>query len=263
MAEARRLLDRTQRVANAKSVAPVIHAKIAACRVALALAQNDLSAARHWAERVAQNTATSLDHPRIGLAEVYLLLAENRHTVARQILERRLEAANTAGLWYVVIEIRVLLALAAPSLSEALSYLEEALKLAEPEGYIRTFVDKGDPMAALLLAVRLQRVAPRYLAELLAAFGAERRGVASQARPLPSPTERGLASSGTAGPVEPLSERELEVLQLVTEGLTNQEIAERLVITVGTVKTHVHHIYGKLNVRSRAEAAARARAVNL
>ena len=166
IAEALRLLDRTQRVANAKSVAPVIHAKIAACRVALALAQYDLSTARHWAEQVAQNTATSLDHPRIGLAEVALLLAENRQAVARQILESRLEAASTAGLLYVVVEIRALQALAAPSLSEALGYLEEALVLAEPEGYIRTFVDKGEPMAALLQVVRSQRVLRAYVVKL-------------------------------------------------------------------------------------------------
>ena len=62
---------------------------------------------------------------------------------------------------------------------------------------------------------------------------------------------------------EPLSERELEVLRLLADGLTNQEIADRLVVTVGTVKTHVHHVFGKLNVRSRTEAAARARALNL
>ncbi len=135
--------------------------------------------------------------------------------------------------------------------------------LAEPEGYIRTFVDKGEPMAALLQVAKSQGGASAYVDKLLAAFDAEKREVAPMTGAQASAAEISPASSGGDGLAEPLSEREIEVLRLVTDGLTNQEIAERLVITVGTVKTHVHHIYGKLNVRSRAEAAARARALNL
>ena len=146
------LLDRAQHIADSKGVAPLVHAKIAAGRVALALARHDLATARQFAEQLAGNAAASLEHPRIGLAQVAVLLAENRPAEALQLLEPLLAAASRAGLLYVVVESRLLQALAAPVQKDALGYLQEALALAEPERYIRTFVDKGEPMAALLRA---------------------------------------------------------------------------------------------------------------
>ena len=102
-----------------------------------------------------------------------------------------------------------------------------------------------------------------YVAELLAACGVDRRELALPIKLAAPSAAIAFTSSGDDGLEEPLSERELEVLRLLADGLTNQEIADRLVVTVGTVKTHVHHIFGKLNVRSRTEAAARARTLNL
>ncbi len=186
-------------------------------------------------------------------------MAENRPAEALQLLTPHLTAASRAGLLYVVVESCLLQALAAPVQKDALGYLQEALALAEPERYIRTFVDKGEPMAALLRLAQSQGIAPGYIAELLAAFGADQREPASPIKPATAPAVIVPPSSRGDGLEEPLSERELEVLRLLADGLTNQEIADRLVVTVGTVKTHVHHIYGKLNVRSRPEAAARAR----
>jgi LuxR family maltose regulon positive regulatory protein len=128
-----------------------------------------------------------------------------------------------------------------------MSSLEHALRLAEPEGYVRRFADLGLPMARLLQEARTRQVMPDYVETLLEAFGAEVS--------LPEPF-------GGALP-EPLTDREQEVLELMAAGLTNREIAEQLVISPGTVKKHTGNIYGKLDVGSRTEAAARARELDL
>ena len=122
--------------------------------------------------------------------------------------------------------------------------LERALRLAEPEGYVRLFTDLGPGLARLLQEARARSVMPSYVAQLLRAFGG---GTVSVENVLP----------------EPLSQRELEVLALVAAGLTNREIAERLSISPETVKKHTTAIYGKLGVKNRTEAAARARALDL
>ena len=123
--------------------------------------------------------------------------------------------------------------------------LERALRQAEPDGYIRLFADLGLPMARLLQAARSRGVLPAYIDRLLAAF-VDLPAVGRQ-HALP----------------EPLSARETEVLRLIAAGLTNQEIADSLVISAETVKKHTSSIYGKLGVRSRTEAAARGRALDL
>jgi len=135
----------------------------------------------------------------------------------------------------------------------ALAPLERALALAEPEGYVRIFADEGPPMARLLYEAATRGIAPDYARRLLAAFP-----VAEPEKAGPSRTQ--VLKSEL---VEPLSERELEILELMAEGLTNQEIASRLFLALNTVKTHSRNIYGKLNVRSRTQAVARAQALGL
>ena len=156
------------------------------------------------------------------------------------------------------IEILVLRALALEArgdTEEATDSLENALSLAEPGRLVRLFVDEGPPVAALLSKVlrRRREVGPhddgpgRYAGELLRHFAtATARSTGGQ---VPGPTVPGL---------EPLSEREREVLRLLAAGRSNAEIAESLYLAVGTVKAHVHRIYGKLLVRNRTEAVARA-----
>jgi LuxR family maltose regulon positive regulatory protein len=129
----------------------------------------------------------------------------------------------------------------------ALTHLEHALRLAEPEGYIRTFADLGLPLAHLLQEARSRNVMPDYIETLLNAFGTNLTSFPSSQQKLP----------------EPLTEREEEVLELLAAGLTNPEIAEKLVISAGTVKKHASNIYGKLGVGSRIEAATRARELGL
>jgi LuxR family maltose regulon positive regulatory protein len=162
-------------------------------------------------------------------------------------LDHLLHAADASGQASVAIEALALIALAHirnGDQAAALIALERALRLAEPDGYIRLFADLGLPMARLLQAGRSRGVMPEYIDRLLAAFG-------------------DLPGTGRKPLPEPLSERETEVLRLLAAGLTNQEIANSLVFTAETVKKHTSSIYGKLGVRSRTEAAARGRALDL
>ena len=127
--------------------------------------------------------------------------------------------------------------------------------VAEPGGFIRLFVDEGAPMAQLLAVAAKRGVMPEYINRLLAAFPA--------LPPLPD----GRGSDGAPRPspllVEPLSRRELEILQLIADGLSNQEIGDRLYLALDTVKGHNRRIFEKLQVQRRTEAVARARALGL
>ena len=135
----------------------------------------------------------------------------------------------------------------------AIKKLESALNIAEPEGFIRIFVDEGPPMAKLLFEALKREISPFYIRMLLDAF------------PLEEPDRRLPVQSQNSEIewIEPLSERELEVLQCIADGLTNQETAEKLFLSLNTVKAHTRNIYGKIGVNSRTQAIARARALGL
>jgi LuxR family transcriptional regulator, maltose regulon positive regulatory protein len=141
---------------------------------------------------------------------------------------------------------------------QAVRLLGDALALAEPGGFIRLFVDEGAPMAQLLSEAAARGMAPDYIGKLLAAF----QGVTDdkgEATKLSSSIMR----SGLSSLVEPLSQRELEILKLITQGLSNREIGERLFLALDTVKGHNHRIFDKLQVQRRTEAIARARELGL
>jgi len=133
----------------------------------------------------------------------------------------------------------------------ALAALARALALAEPQGYMRLFLDEGPLMVVLLHEAQRHALAPRYIAQLLEAAGEQ--GV----------TEIHLHAPTANALVEPLTAREREVLQLLLEGASNREIARQLVLSVNTVKKHVLNLYGKLGVHSRAQAIAKARTLHL
>ena len=158
--------------------------------------------------------------------------------------------ASQAGWQSTAIQARALQALTAPTPEEALVCLAKALTLAEPESYVRTFVDLGEPMAALLREAMSQGIAPNYVEKLLAAFG-------ELEIPIPLPI---IAQPLVEQPlIDPLSHRELEILRLLADGLTYKEIARALCLSINTVKTHVRNIYGKLSVSRRRQATARAK----
>jgi LuxR family maltose regulon positive regulatory protein len=130
---------------------------------------------------------------------------------------------------------------------QALHAFERALLLAEPEHYMRLFLDEGVPVRDLLRRAGSQGITPQYVATLLAVPAGMKEQRASKQQPL----------------IEPFSERELDVLRLIREGYSNQEIARELVIALGTVKAHTASLYRKLNVATRTQAVARATALNL
>jgi LuxR family maltose regulon positive regulatory protein len=134
-----------------------------------------------------------------------------------------------------------------------MSRLERALTLAKPGGFLQIFVDEGPPMARLLYGALAHGIAPDYVRRLLAAF------------PVAEPEQSGPAGniSLESSMIEPLSERELEVLALLAQGLTNRQVASRLYLALNTVKAHARNIYGKLDVHNRTQAVARARALGI
>ena len=226
---------------------PAVRARSAACHVRIALALGDLETAQRWGEQLADHADAHSFYRFLGLARPLLLIAQGRKDVAAEQLKTCYATASQAGWGYAVIAVRVLQSLAAESLEGALEFLGEALRLAQPEGFIRTFADAGEPLAPLLREAALRGILPEYVGQILAAIKGGQKKVVSQASSL----------------VEPLSERELEVLRLVVAGLSNREIAEKLVISPGTAKTHIHNLCGKLGVRNRTEAATKAKELNL
>jgi LuxR family maltose regulon positive regulatory protein len=234
---------------------------IARLRVQLWVAQGNLTAASRWAQEHRLSPVDELDLTReaqqTAVARVLIAQALSQDLAPAislaeplGLLARLLEAAKNSGRLGSAIGILALQALALQiqgDVDQALSALEQALALGEPEGYVRIFVDEGEPMARLLRHALSQGIAPNYVARLLAAFGKEVE--------LTSPAMESL--------IEPLSERELEVLRLVAAGLSNPEIAHELGIAMSTVKSHINRIYGKLGVESRTRAMVKAQELAL
>ena len=176
-------------------------------------------------------------------------------TKARVLAESRVRAylnglskAALLNEWvYGLIAVRALQATVAESQEDALGFLSEALLLAEGEGFVRSFVEAGERLDPLLREAERRGIAPDYARRILDAM-AEKVEIAG-------------ADAGSL--VEALSEREIEVLRLVTSGMSNREVAEQLFISTGTAKTHVHNVCGKLGVRNRTEAAMKAKELGL
>ena len=221
--------------------------EMAAYRALFDVMQGDLRAPSRWAETVRPTLHDKLDTLREfqWLVLVRVWIAQRRLDEVTPLLGYLLETAESEGRTGRVIEILALQALALGAQgrqAEALAALERALLLAEPEGYVRTFVDEGPAMATVQRQALSRNVAPGYVGRLLVACE---------------------ETSGHGRLVEPLSKRELEVLRLVAAGLRNQEIADQLVISVATVKRHLTNIYGKLGVSHRTQAVARAQELDL
>jgi len=240
---------------------------IAALKTRVWVAQGRLVEALDWARKQGLSPEDDLSYlhefEHITLARVLLARYESDHTdsslrEAIGLLERLLKAAEEGGRMGNVIEILVLQALAHHAqgdLSAALLPLGQALTLAEPEGYIRMFLDEDLPMAGLLREAAGRRILPDYTGKLLAAFEAE--GQRDPGNPS-LPDLLGQSSPASQPLIEPLSQRELELLRLFKTELSGPEIALELVIGLSTVRTHTKSIYSKLNVNSRRAAVKRA-----
>ena len=239
---------------------------LAAVEARLWLAQGNLSAATRWAQNCGltrqddEGAFQRYPGEYTTLARVYIVQeTDEPQTAALDLLTRMLTALESKGRMGRVIEILALQALAYQTqnnLSAALTTLKQALMLAEPAGYIRLFVDEGPPMAALLKRLtndRQPQTLADYLPKLLAAFPDGESDEAETSNRQPNMTML----------IEPLSERELEILHLIAAGYANREIADTLVIALGTVKRHVSNIYGKLGVQSRTQATAKGRDLGL
>ena len=261
-------LGQAERVQPSPEVVALLN-PVPAERARLALANGDVDTAVRWARARGLAAEDELSYPREReyLVLVRVLLAQDRPDRALGLLERLHAQAATQGRTGSVIQVRTLQALARSAGGDqagALAALAEALTLAAPEGYLRVFVDEGPPMVALLrqlLAGRRQEGPaaagdlPRdHLARLVDAF--EQAGL-----PVRPPVRRG--GMVVAGLVEPLTERELEVLRLLATGASNRAVAKELVVTLDTVKRHVSHLFSKLEVANRTQAVARARELGL
>ena len=231
---------------------------VAAFRTRVWIVQGRLSEAFGWVREqnltVKDDFSYLREFEHITLARILLAQYKRDRTGhvmldAIGLLERLLKAAEEGGRTGSVIEILILLALAHQlqgDIPAALTALERALTLAEPEGYVRIFVDEGHPISLLLEKATKHGIAPNYVHQLLRAFGkAEDR----------ARVEQGL--------IEPLSERELEVLRLLGTDLDGPDIASELIVSLNTLRTHTKNIYTKLGVNNRREAVRRAEELGL
>jgi LuxR family maltose regulon positive regulatory protein len=250
--EADRLIQQIPHLLRSSGLSPLNVAHISAWHARLALAQGDLALAARWAKErglgADDEPSASRQMEYVTLARV--LIAQQRPDAALPLVGRLLQLAEQEGRMGNALEYLVLQALAQQACGDGAGAMEQfgrALARAEPEGYIRLFMDEGEPMVALLRQAYARGIAPDYVATLLAAEGAPASAAAAPAHSL----------------LEPLTEREREVIRLLVAGLSNAAMAQELFISVGTVKSHINHIYGKLGVQSRSQAIARAHALHL
>jgi LuxR family maltose regulon positive regulatory protein len=240
------------RQAAAQLNVPFAQAQVAGIEADIQMKQGNIILVERWAETavLSPNDTPNAFREQEYFTFAHLLLAQNRLDEAQTLLANFEHFARESGRYRSLISVHLLQAQAAQALGQkeaAVAKLELAVRMAAPENYQRAFIEDGQPLLHLLSDLRA--VAPDFVAQLLAGVQPEPSAQVSphQTQPL----------------LEPLSQRELEILQLAADGLTNREIAEAAFISIGTVKSHIHHILEKLAVSNRIQAVTRARELGL
>jgi LuxR family maltose regulon positive regulatory protein len=258
MMGAEEIIQKMRVVDQKSNLPPWVMSLVDTWQARIWLSQNKVDAASQWiAERELDvNGDPTYPHDMEYIIFARTLLALGQLNEADTLLQRLFERAKKREYKSGVIEILMLQALVFQSKDEtaqATTTLEQALALAKPGGFIRTFVNEGPPMARLLYDALKREIAPEYVQRLLAAFPDFEPEKAGSTR----------AQGDQSGLIDPLSERELEILQLISQGLTNQEISKKLFLSVHTVKTHTRNIYSKLDAHHRTEAVAKASEIGI
>ena len=280
---AQREMQAAQRVATRFDAMDIDDFIVSLHQARLWVAQGNLEAAIRWVEDggleaylgpegLEGGTGVALSPYLRALEQITrarVTIAQRQPGAALQVLRPLIVRTEAAGWMGIVVEALVLESLALQAQDDrarAVAALERALSLAEPEGYVRLFVDEGTPMARLLRHALSQGIAPAYVTRLLATLDKEcSRFQVSGSGFAAAPTSnlKPETMKPETHPLESLSARELEVLRLVAAGLSNREIAEELTIAVGTAKRHVSNIYAKLDVHSRTQAVAKAQDLHM
>jgi LuxR family maltose regulon positive regulatory protein len=221
----------------------------AAHHARIAILRNDMAGLTRWQDPLFKHLKYIPLISHISVRAVIALGPEGEADRQLKAMEKKMLEID-AG--YGKIIARVYQALAALDTDSAVMSLAEALTMAEPEGYVRTFVDEGRLLAPLLEKAVGRGTKPEYAGRLIRIIEEEQQQKAA-----------GREEISPGGPYEVLSEREKEVLRFLAGGFSNRQIAERLFISVGTVKTHVHNVMAKLDAGSRVQVVARARELNL
>lgn len=258
-ASAEEYFHKVERLSRESAMPPWITNLAASWQARIWLVQGKNTAVSSWVSEQELDPVENITYVRetIQVESARFFITQRRLDEADAVLERLLGPAQSFGRTWRVIEILILQALVhqrAGDTDRAITTLEQALTIAEPGGFIRIFVDEGPPMAQLLQKAAAHGIMPDYVRRLLSAFP-----TAEPQQIVPLETHSAFRNPQ----LEPLSERELEILQLIAVGLTNQQIASRLYLSLNTVKAHTRNIYGKLDVHSRTQAVARANAAGI
>jgi LuxR family transcriptional regulator, maltose regulon positive regulatory protein len=275
---AREYLDKALQLGVDLNLSPLSLSLNAAWQVEMALWEGNLNEAETAAPRVVNSLGMYSFNFYPEMARVHLLLARGRKADALALLEPALSRAELPGWDYPRLQVRVLQALAASDAGQARNYLRQALILAIPAGAMRTFIDLGTPMrlmiedfglrideCSLMIGGKEQDQSANkeqllvFINRVLSAFPRETLNLSEQSRTPISQTAIRTQQSKINNLIEPLSDREIEVLRLLADGLSNLEIAHKLFLSPNTLKAHTQNIYAKLDVHSRVQAVNKAR----
>jgi LuxR family maltose regulon positive regulatory protein len=257
------VLEKAREFSSMEGDRSLVNFRLATQQARLNLAAGEPEKAVRWVEGMeavlasgGQLPAAFIETLQTTVARAHL--AQGKPEEALAALEPLLGPAEAAGAFLHVIEVCALKALALHALGDtaaALTSLERSLALAEPECFVRVYLNEGAPMEALLREAASRDIHLEYVRSLLDGFGVWEYESMGESPTLPHPHTQPLP--------DPLTPRELDVLHLISQGLSNKAIADKLVIALNTVKRHTSSIYGKLGVKSRTQAVARARELGL